>query len=153
MSCARIENAGWTSPRQSFPVRRALIRRGETGDLSTLCEGFLQPPPSAFCTTSQSDPRTDFGPCLPVACRIDILEGRRTLFFATIIAQLSSSKTFRDASYQDCCTQRHAVCNNSLLTTTGEHSLGHSPDASVSREGFAILEWTVLAHFPLAQAN
>jgi hypothetical protein len=66
MSRARVEII--ILPRRSprLCAGWALIRldcRGETGDLSTLCEGFLQPP----CLVPCQDPRTDFGPCLPVA--------------------------------------------------------------------------------------
>jgi hypothetical protein len=77
----------------------ALIRRGEeSGDLSTLCEGFLQPPPSAFAPPVSQTHGLISGP----AGRMS--HGHpRTLFFTTI-AQLSSCQTFRDTSYQDCCT-------------------------------------------------
>jgi hypothetical protein len=130
----------------------ALIRRGEeSGDLSTLCEGFLQPPPSAFAPPFSQTHGLISGP----ACRSHVAwtssnvvlhYHRPTLFMSDIPGRFVPRLLHPP----------HAVCNNSLLlctTTTGEHLLGHSPDASVSREGFAILEWTVLAHFPLAQAT
>jgi hypothetical protein len=114
------------------PIR--LGRRGEKLEIyPLLCEGFLQPP----CVVPCQDPRTDFGPCLPSRVAWAPSTTTNVVLHYLPSFQLSSCQTFPILSCRDRYRLRRGIsvlpCN-----ATGEHLA--SPGASVSREGFAILE-------------
>jgi hypothetical protein len=120
----------------------ALIRRGETGDLSTLCEGFLQPPPCAFCTTTSQTHGLISGPASRshvawTSSRSDVVLHYHRPGAPLFMSDIPGTLHTKIAAHMLATT-----CNSNvfLYTTTREHLA--SPGASVSREGFAILEWT-----------
>ena len=117
-------------------------RLGKLETLYPLCEGFLQPPPCAFCTTTSQTHGLISGPASRshvawTSSRSDVVlhyhRPGATLFMSDIPGTLYT----KIAAHMLATT-----CNSNvfLYTTTREHLA--SPGASVSREGFAILEWT-----------
>jgi hypothetical protein len=99
--------------------------------------------------------RTDFGPCLPVACRMDTLDDvvlhyhRPTLFNTdTDIPEPFIPRPH----WTRLLLPRHTICNNNVFMYTALHYFYWRPAASVKREGSQYWK-KVLGYFPLAQAT